>query len=203
MFIRGLINTALVLAIAGMAGYGFLDAVYMPLEQGSSSGSDEAYPDSRFLRTETDPFGSGTLYVYCAKPKGDFAWLISLRNTGPLPITLLRLGSGPLVLAEQGIEDGFGIHDLALARSAEPADAPLASHGFVDPREAPTLGPITLASNDEVEVWVRYATGSRLAAEGTVATRSIPVRYRVLVVERSAEVPLRDGVGITQPCRKG
>jgi hypothetical protein len=203
MFIRGVINIGLVLAFVGIAGYGFLDAVYMPLEQGSTSGSDDDFSDSRFLRTETDPFGSGTLYVYCAKPKGDFAWLISLRNTSPLPVTLLGLGEGPLVLADQGFVDGFGIRDLAPLRAAEPADTPLTSHDYLDPRKAPTLAPVTLASGDEFEVWVRYATGDQMAGEGTITTRSIPVRYRILVVERSAEVLLRDGVGITQPCKKG
>lgn len=202
MWRRGVINTALVLAIAVIAGYGLLDTVYMPLEQGSSTGTDGGFPDSRYLRSETDPFGSGSLYLYCGKPPGDFAWMVSLRNNGPLPITVLGLGDGRLALADQRDKGEFGIHDLAPYRAAEPTGTPLTSHDLRDPRKAPTLGPVDLASNDEFEVWVRYATGGP-SPEGTLVTRSIPVRYRILGIERSAEVPLRDGVGVTTPCKKG
>jgi hypothetical protein len=204
MWHRGVINIALVLAIGVIAGYGLLAVVYLPLEQGSSSGPDTNVPGSRYLRTESDPFGSGSLYVYCGKPAGDFAWMVSLRNDGPVTITLLGLGDGPLALADQVLEDGFGIHDLAPYRAAEPTDTPLTSHDARDPRKAPALRPVEIAPGDEFEVWVRWSTGSTLLAEGSLLTsRSIPVRYRILGVERSAQVPLRDGVGVEAPCRKG
>jgi len=203
MWRRGVLNIALLVAIAFIAGYGFLDTIYMPLEQGSTSG-DTSFASSRFLRLEADPFGSGSLYVYCGKPPGDFAWMVSLLNDAPVAITLLGLGDGPLALADQGVEEGYGIHDLAPYRAAEPADTPLTSHDAVDPAKAPTLGPVELASGDEFEVWVRFATGPGPWAEGSrVITRSIPVRYRILGIERSAGVPLRDGVGVTTPCKKG
>jgi hypothetical protein len=200
MYRRGVLNLGLVLAIGAIAAYGVVAIVYMPLTQGSSSG-DTTFAGDRFLRLETDPFGSGSLWVYCPTPPGDFAWMVSVRNDGPLPITLLGLGDGPVALGNG--EDGPGIRDLAAYRVAEPLDTPLTSHGTRDPRKAPTLAPIDIAAGAEFEVWVRWWTGAVPWADGTGrVTRSIPLRYRILGIERSADVTMRDGVGFVAPCTK-
>lgn len=194
---------AIVAAFLGLAvlGAGVLATTYMPLIEGSTSGPDTGFGASRWLRTEPDPFGSGGLYLYCATPPGDFAWMTSLRNDGPLPLTIEGLGDGPLAPTGPDAGVGFGIRDLAVYRAAAPADLPPEARDARDPRTAPTIGPTPLDQGDEIEVWVRFSTGTAPHSAGSAEwTRSIPIRYTIAGITRSAEVPLRDGVGITNPC---
>jgi hypothetical protein len=134
----------LVIAVAGATGT-VLETTYMPLTYGSMTGADSVVPDSLFLRIQA-PTVSRDLatWLYCAKPNGRFAWAVSLRNDGPLPVTLLGAGDEPNV--DLGGPDGYGFRliDLAALRSLMPTDTPLTSHEPSDPRAAPALSPTTI-----------------------------------------------------------
>ena len=197
-FLVGFLGVALIALIAGIV---VLGNVYMPITEGSGSGPDNT-PSSRFARSDADPFGTGTMFVYCSAPDTTFAWFISLRNNGPLPLTVLAGEHGPYWIPQWAEGNGFWLVDLAGFRDPAPATTPIQSHGWTDPVTAPTLTPTTLNPGDEVEVWARFRTGRLSRGAGTFQwIRSIWVRYSVLGIERTAEVPLRDGVGLGgQPC---
>lgn len=180
-----------------LAGGLFLAAVYMPLSEGSMSGPDQAYAPSSFSRTIADPFGSGTLYVYCDRPSTTFAWLVTLRNDGPLPITILGAKPGPLDVTKLPDTNAFSLVDATLLRVPDPTDTPRGTDRPADPRTAPALGPTPLPGHAELELWARYRTGNQPMVDGgRMISRSIWIRYSVLGITRTAEVPLRDGVAI-------
>lgn len=190
-----------VLVIVLAAGYLFLANAYMPLAEGSGSGSDTGIPGSLYARSVDDPFGSGTQFVYCSKPSSRIDWNVALINNGPLPVTILGGDPGPGRVTSDTNVNGFSLVDLAIYRQALPADTPPYSHDRTDPRKAPAMSATTIASGDELEVWARFQTGSLQLQDGaSMSLRSVWVRYSVLGVVRTAEVPLRDGVAVEGGC---
>ena len=190
---------ALVVVLAG--GYLFLANAYMPLAEGSGSGPDSGIPGSLFARSATDPFGSGTQFVFCSKPSSRIDWNVALINNGPLPVTLLGGDPGPGRVTSDTSVNGFSLVDLAIYRQALPADTPAMSHDRTDPRTAPAMSATTIASGDQLEVWARFQTGSlQLQRDSSMSVRSVWVRYSVLGVVRTAEVPLRDGIAVEGGC---
>jgi hypothetical protein len=171
-----LLGVAVVVALAG--GFLTLRYVYMPLGQGSSVGPGP----TMFVRSIEA--GGGKVWDYCFRPDATFAWHVSLRNNGPLPITLLGGGQS---LTSDSTREAFILRDLATYRLVQ-------TGGPSDPASAPVLPPTTLAPGGEVEVWARYTAGSMLPNPTVEST--IRVRFSTLGIERTAEVPLRDGVGI-------
>jgi hypothetical protein len=181
------VGVALVLLLGG--GYVVLANVYMPLTQGSGSAPGPAY----FLRATADRSGGGSLYVYCSQASGTFAWHTTLRNSGVWPVTVLGGAPGPGAVTEHTGLNSFSLVDLALYRDSV-SDQPTA------PGTAASLAPTMLNPGDEVDVWARYRTGSIvLGANARASERWIFIRYAVLGVERTAEVPLRDGVAVEGP----
>jgi hypothetical protein len=128
--------------------------------------------------------GDGVVWDYCFRPDATFAWHISLRNNGPLPTTLLGGAQNPKSSSSQ---EAFALRDLATYRVSQ-------AGGPSDPANASVLPPTTLAPGGEVEVWARDTTGSMLPSP--TAEWTIWVRFSTLGIERTAEVPLRDGIGI-------
>jgi hypothetical protein len=183
------------------AGTVFLTNVYMPLEEGSSVGPDQSVAGSLFERSIDDPFGSGSMWLYCGRPNGRFAWYITLRNTGPLPVTVLGGDSGPIPIPVMEQGNSFWLVDLAAGRLSTPTDTPIEMHGFTNPRTAPVLSPTVIAPGRELEVWARYAIGGLVVdnAGGRSYQRSLRVRYSILGIERIVDVPLHDGVAIESP----
>jgi len=193
----------LVLAVAAaslvvtlVGGYAMLAAVYMPLAEGNAAGPDSGVPGSLYAETEVDPFGTGALFLYCRQPGARFAWYVTLLNDGPLPVTILS--GAPGAFAASPDSGNFWLADLARYR-ANPSDE------RVDPRTAATLPPTVLDPGAQLEVWARYEIGGRpQPAAGDLWTRSIAIRYSVLGVERTADVPFRNAVGIrSSPCTPG
>jgi len=174
----------------------------MPLTEGSFSGPGTS---SAFVHAEDDPFGSGVMYVYCPGPGGRFAWDTSLRNTGPLPVTILGSDPGPIPVDVISKTNSSWQDGLAAGRKATPANTLLATHDLVDAAHAALLTPskpITIQPRDEVDLWVWYRTGtSAIPSGGREIIRSLRVRFSVLGFERVAEIPMHDGVGIEgSPC---
>ncbi len=193
------IVAVLVVVLAG--GYIFLANAYMPLAEGNGSGPDSGIPGSLFARALDDPFGSGRQYVYCSEPNGRIDWYVSLINNGPLPVTILGGDPGPGRVTSDTHVNGFSLVDLAIYRQALPADTAAFGQDRTDPRTAPAMPPTTLEQGDQLEVWARFQTGSlQLQSDSTISLRSVWVRYSVLGVVRTAEVPLRDGVAVEGGC---
>jgi hypothetical protein len=189
----------LVVVLAG--GYLFLANAYMPIAEGGGSGPDSGVPGSLFARSVADPFSAGTQFVYCSEPSSRIDWFMTLMNNGPLPVTILGGDPGPGRVTTDTNVNGFSLVDLARYRQALPADTPAYSHDRTDPRTAPAMPPTTLASEDQLEVWARFQTGTlQLQSDSTMSVRSVWVRYSVLGVVRTAEVPLRDGVAVAGGC---
>jgi hypothetical protein len=179
-----LLGIAVVVALA--AGFLTLRYLYMPLGQGSSVGPGP----TMFVRSVEA--GGGSVWDYCFRPDATFAWHVSLRNNGPLPITLL---GGAQSLTSNSSQEAFILRDLATYRLSQ-------TGGPSDPANASVLPPTTLAPGGELEVWARYTTGSMLPNATVEST--IWVRFSTLGIERTAEVPLRDGIGIDgTPCQSG
>ena len=176
--------------LAVLSGGGLvLATTYEPLEEGSWTGADSIAPPSLFMRIDQDPFGSGAMWVYCYTPNGRFAWGTTLRNAGPLPVTILGGDPGPLGGVDLSRTNSFRLVDFALAPTQPP--------GTADPGHLPTLTPVTLQSGDEVSIWARFEDGGLATQSGATSfVRSLWVRYSVLGVERAAEVSLRNGVGV-------
>lgn len=187
--IAGLVLCALV--VSGL----YLDNVYMPLTEGSFVGPDIDTPGSLFVADVSNPMDQGALWTWCFTPGRTFAWHVSLRNEGPLPVTILGSGSGsPSVFVQT---------DFAVAREVLPDTTPTDTHEIIEnSATAPVLPPTTLAPNDELELWARFRMGDEPEGSDTTAWKqSLSVRYSVLGLERMVDVPFRDGVGIDgAPC---
>lgn len=179
-------GAAILVLVAGLL---YLANFYQPLASGSWTGADTIAPASLFVRIDDDPFGGGAMWVYCYKPGARFAWGTTIRNDGPLPITILGGDAGPLRDVDISQSNGFRLVDFALA----PAQPP----GRPDPHLAAVMTPATLQPGDEVSIWARFEEGGlAVQAGGTEWMRSLWIRYSVLGVDRTAEVALRDGVGV-------
>ena len=197
---RQLVGGAVTLLVAALlVGYVFVANVYMPLTQGSSAGPDSLAAGSLFVRSVQDPFGRGTMWEYCGVANARFAWFVSLRNDGPFPVTVLGGDPGPAKDRAGDAWAGLALIELAAGRIPTPRDTPLMTHEISDPRTAPLLAPTTIAPDDELEVWARFDAGNA-PVEGLEWTQSLWIRYAVLGIDRTAEVALRDGIGITDAC---
>jgi len=182
---------AVVVAVAGTVW--FLDQD--PWSQGGSSGPAN---DPRFSHSVSDPFGSGTAYVYCYAPDSTLTWYVSLRNNGPVPVTLMGVVPAAPDMFVGG--NATGLVEIAAARQALPIGTPIISHDYTDPRTEPSLAPTIVQPDDEIDLWARYRTGSADLPEGSGMTiRSLDVRYSVFGIERSRRVDLRDGIQIDGP----
>lgn len=198
-----LLGLGLVVAVVLILGIGslVLANVYMPLTEGSASGPDSAWPGGLYARNEQDPFGTGTMYVYCSVPNARFAVLLSIRNDGPLPVTILGSTPSDLTANEAAGGNQFWLTDLASARVATPTDTPALSHEATDPRTTATMAPTVIAPGDELELWARFRTGGIAMPRGSASWgRSLGVRYSVLGIERTVEVSLRDGFRVEGGC---
>jgi hypothetical protein len=139
--------------------------------------------------------------VFCSKPSSRIDWNVALINNGPLPVTILGGDPGPGRVTSDTNVNGFSLVDLAIYRQALPADTPPFSHYRTDPLTAPAMSATTIASGDQLEVWARFETGSLQLQDGaSMLVRTIWVRYSVLGVVRTAEVPLRDGIAVEGGC---
>lgn len=184
-------SVALGLIVVLIGGYVVLANAYMPLAEGNSVGPGPTH----FLRSEQDPFSGDALWLYCYQPDSAFAWYVTVANSGPLPVTVRGAGTGPVPVVQLHDGNTFALVDLASyrAHTYEPPS---------DPATAPALAPVVLAPGAQIELWARYRTGGHdLQTGARASTRSIPIRYSVMGIERTADVPLRDGVGVEgMPC---
>ena len=140
------------------------------------------------------------MYAYCSVPNGRFAWFVTIENDGPLPVTVI--GGDPGRTGDRGDE-----HEQLLAGGPRDVQAAGTSgHSTPEPRpDGPAqrtgLAPTTFGPGNFVEVWARYQMGNMPLMSGArMSSRSMWIRYSVLGVARTAEVPLRDGVATQGDC---
>ena len=131
-------------------------------------------PGSLFVTVRTEASGSVT-DVYCHSSHGEFAQIVTIKNTGLVPVTIYGEAPDPGYFSGQG--------SLALYLDPSPTD----------PRTAPAFESKTLGPNESVEVWARFRSDA--LAPGTeldVKPRSgIWVAYSVLWETRVAKVATR------------
>ena len=189
---RRILVLAAVVAVAVLViGAGVLAFAPPPVEFGSSSG----YRDGPLFvsRVEPDADGQGGpgWYHYLMQPGGHFAVVVSVRNTGPVPISILDS-------QELGYAIAFRLESLALV------DGPN-GESYEDWTSAPPLASVELAPGDEVRLWAIYrirdacADGTPWMAGSSGGRSVIPIRYRELGLERTAEVQMRYGVTLDNP----
>lgn len=139
--------TAIVLGLAG--GFWLFDV--QPFDEGSTSGAGS---DRGFVRSEPDPFGGGSLYVYCDAPGELVAWYVSITNTAQIPVTLLgAVHSETASIATE--TNGVWLESIAAARRPPALMPPRAEGPTTDPFEEPDLRPTTIQPGQEYELWAR------------------------------------------------
>jgi hypothetical protein len=162
---------------------------YQPLEQGSSSGG----PDPYLLSSVTSPFGDGTMQTFCHDP-GEVGHTIgTLRNTGPLAVTVIGPASKP--------DDPIQLIELGGMRPLNADGTPDMSR-LIDVSHAEPMQPTRLDPGQEVELWLAFRLPSvPMSPGGAMWTRTVPVRVSILGIERDLAVLMHDGYGFSgDPC---
>ena len=160
------------LVVVGLSGsyvgtYGFL-------AEGPEPSATPSDPGSLYVSTGADTSGILTDF-YCFSSHGEFAQFVTIKNTGPVPVTIY--GEPP--------DAGWfsGQVDLALYRNPLPTD----------PRTANTFESKTLGANESIEVWARF-NADALAPGNELEVRSksgLWVEYSVLWEKRVARIATR------------
>jgi hypothetical protein len=181
-----LVAVGMVALIAGLA-VGALN--YQPLVPGSTSGGDDPYLVSAVM----SPFDDGTMYTFCRDPGKVAHTIQTLRNDGPVPITLI----GPASRAEDAIQ----LVGLAAVRPRNP-DGSIDSGSWLDASATTPLPPTVIDPGTEIELWLSFRLPTvPMSAGSTMSIRSLPIRFSVLGLERSVEVSMRDGFAFSgDPC---
>jgi hypothetical protein len=202
-WIKWVVAIAVAVPVAALAsGYLFIANAYMPLQQ-IGGGPDTSIP-GLFLRTDPDHPSEGQTgtfgptLVYCSVPSSRFATFMTLTDTGQLPVTILGGDPGPDAPATMD-GDGFFLVDFASYRQPLPTDR--ANWPPTDPLTAPVLPAVTIAQNQTIDVWARYRTlGSAMPSGSSGRRTTVWVRYSVLGVVRTAEMPLYQDVQVEGGC---
>jgi len=182
---RTLVVALVALAVA--LGNGALN--YQPLGPGSSAGGTDPY----LVSSVTSPFGDGVMFTFCHDP-GKVAHIEeALRNDGPVPVTVIGAASPP--------DDPIQLIGLAPLRSRN-ADGSIDMSSGYDAATAPALQPSVIEPDGELELWLAFRLPSQpMSAGSTISTRSLPIRFSVFGLERSAHVEMRDGFAFSgDPC---
>jgi hypothetical protein len=117
-----------------------------------------------------------------------------LANTGPLPVTILGGDQEP---SPPTTTDGNGFFLVDFASYRQPSPTDQGGWPPTDPSTAPVLPAVTIAQGQTLDVWARYGTMDKAMPAGSAALQSsVWVRYSVLGVVRTAEMPLFDGVQV-------
>ena len=190
-----LVMFAALAIVVAAAGFSFGN-VYAPLQV--VGGGPDATPGSLFVRSDngTGPDDATTL-VYCSKPGGRFAILVTLTNTGLFPVTLL--GASPTPDIPNPDPTVFRLLDFAAYRPV--ASDPMSSPS--DPQASAPLTPTNLDPGQTLDVWARYQMGTEVLQEpGVLSIPYLNVRYSTFGMPRTSEIPLPAAPGITGDCHR-
>lgn len=183
---RRVAATLAVLGVAAIVGAGALAFVYQPLVPGSATSADSHLLISA---TETD-LGNGEqvpLYTYRYQTDTSYYTLFSMRNEGPLAVTVLGLDTSKVA----ALIPFVGPVELRLGSTNE-------GHGMTEWASAPTLHAAAVEPGAELWLWVRWdigtcdANGMLPLAPGTGIGPPtwIPLRWSVLGIPRTTNVDL-------------
>lgn len=189
---RVLVVLVVIVALLAIAA-GAWAATTEPLSFGSAGGpgpgpllTNEPNPDDEHMAA----------YTFLEQPGATFAVMVSLRNDGPLPVTILGTGDPK----NQRLRNGFWREDLVLI----PPDASIDDlKALVD---APALTALELQPGTEANLWARYRVSSKCddgivprAAGSTISTDHLQLEWQMLGVTRHSSMPMRIRVGTTNP----
>lgn len=198
-WLKWIATAVVVVAVVAIAStYLYFANVYMPLT--IVGVAPDTSSDSLFVQptNATESWLGVGAIPFCMTPNGHFAVMFTLANDGDFPVTIQGGDPGPFgPVTNPDHYNSFALVDLASYRShtGDSTSEP------TDPRTAATLPPTTLEPGAFVDVWARYAMGSRpFGAAGYEFTESIWIRYSTFGVTRTAEVPLPGTTGVTSEC---
>jgi hypothetical protein len=178
----------LVVVLGGLA---FVNLMPDPLGPGSVSGTDPV----GLLETFEDVDGV-EVQRYRYEPGASFLTLASVRNDGPLAITLVGLVEPQADIAETAV-----MWPEALLLLPDGA-------GTVGPEESVPFAPVTLEPGRERAVWIQWRVGDRCVAgqappyqadTGVGLGPLLPFRWSLLGIPRTSEVDLRYKVEAFNP----
>jgi hypothetical protein len=181
---------AIVLAIV-LAVTGYVAVTFDPLRTGSVSGTDP----SGLLATIEDHDG-GVLHLYKYAPGVSFLTLASIRNDGPIAITLLGLEAAPANAPDNAL---IWPDTLLLL-----PDGP----GTVGPDESVPFAAVAIEPGRDRAVWIRWRVGTSCVPgqdppyppeSGVGLGPRIPFRWSILWVQRTSEIDLGYSVEAFNP----
>ena len=170
----GTVLAVWVCALVVVGACGSYVGTYGFLAQGSDPSPMPSDPGSLFVTTRMDASGSA-VDVYCWSSGGEFSQLVTIKNTGLLPVT---------IYGEEPRSGWFGGQEgLALYLDPSPTD----------PETAPIFESRTLGADKSIEVWARFDANALrpLSTEATSAGSTIWVEYSVLWETRVARIATR------------
>lgn len=189
-------NVALGLAILVVLASGAALFLYQPVARGHVGGRDAA----GLIDPELTTLPGSIVYTYRYAPGADYYTATTIRNDGPLPITIN--GPDPVLLRDCRANHCVGPWpDAMLIGQDDP-------HVFFnEPRTAPSAGGSTIDPGEELAVWVHWRMGSYcppgepvgLGPGGSESTDFVAVSWSVLGLPRTSYVPLGYGFVVTNP----
>jgi hypothetical protein len=138
---------------AGILLLSSVNSTWEPLGVGSASG-----PGTGLSEVIHYP-RSGTDFIYRVKPNEAFTYLVTVRNNGPVAVTLLGLRRDPTANASPPPARDYVSNGLGLLRDPNVVSA--------DPTNVVSFHPVDLAPDQEVTVVVAWLGGSCANPAGT------------------------------------
>jgi hypothetical protein len=188
-------RAALWVALAVVLG---VTVAFVALAPSVGPGSVWGGRDPRLLAITAPESGSPGIYIYGYAPGAEIRFLVSVRNMGLVPVTVLGLGrvSSPMVASAALLLPPGGSTPDELALEPSAAGAPWYSEPFtafpLAPGESATAAlAMRLVDCASLTALPTLASGTPLGSEppsgsGSTALTSIPVRYSSLGIEREA-----------------
>ena len=174
------------LVVVGVLAFMFIVAVEQP-EPGSASATGLGFEK----RETTGPQGIFDFDYYPVATGQPFTLSMTVRNPGPLPMTILGLG-GMFDKPGPGFVSGLEVIGLGTRRDDLLSGSPSGAEEFQ---------PVRLDEDEEVQLLVvgrggTCAAGPLVAVESVATVTHLPIAYSVLGVSRIAEVALPSVVAV-------
>ena len=190
---RRVVASLAVLSVAAIAGA--LAVVYQPLVPGSASSGDE------HLLISSEPTHSDTgvdvpTYSYRYQVDTSYYTLFSLRNKGPMVVTVLGLDTDKVA----ALTPFLGPAELLVGSTNE-------GHDMIEWASASPLDEAEVEPGSELWLWIRWKIGP-CDASGTVPISPgagigppswIPLRWSILGIPRTTNVDLNYQVMFQRP----
>jgi hypothetical protein len=178
---------AAVFAVAVVAGGAFFVFWYEPLVLGSIGGRD----DHLLIRTRSMGGQDGDempIYEYQFHAGTSYYTGFSVRNDGPIPVTVLGIATQRIIPMEPSIEPA----ELLVSRRP---DDPNTTYGYED--STPLAEGVVVQPGFDLGLWIRWEIGPCAAkdpvpyeANSGVSRDLIPLRWSMLGVPRTSDINL-------------